>query len=81
MHGRIIVQFGDLVEHPLRCHISWKRKIKGNHTGLVAGFDLVADINLGGRVFADQNHRQTGARSLQGQFIGANFEFGAQTFG
>ncbi|MPM92222.1 hypothetical protein SDC9_139357 [bioreactor metagenome] len=78
VNGRIGIQFGDLVEHHLLVDIAVIDDLFGMHADGQAAIDLVLHINLGGRVFADQNNHQTGLVPLGRQRLNAGLEALAQ---
>jgi len=78
---RIGIQFGDLGEDFRRCGIGGKDILFGMEAGLGAGIDLVAHINLRGRVLADQDHGQSRADALGSEDLGLLFEAGAKLLG
>ena len=78
MDGRIGVEFGDFGKDRGSFDIRRVAVLFGVKTRLCAGVDLVAHIDLRGRVFTDQNHRQAGADALCGELIGFLPETGAQ---
>jgi hypothetical protein len=62
--GRVGIQLGDLVEHHLLVDITVVNDLFGMHADGQAAIDLVLHVNLGSRVFADQNDHQAGLVAL-----------------
>jgi hypothetical protein len=56
-----------LSQHLLRRRVGGELVFLGVHADRLAGLDLVAHVDLRGRVFADQDHRQAGLAALGGE--------------
>ena len=78
---RIGIQFGDPFQHNLRVDRSIVGDLLGMHADGQTAIDLVADIDLGGRVGADQNDHQAGAVALGRQRLDPRLEALAQFLG
>ena len=74
------IQFGDLFEHNFRVDRGIVGDLLGMHADGQAAIDLVADIDLGGRIGADQNDHQAGALPLGSQRFDPRLETLAQFF-
>jgi hypothetical protein len=72
------IELGDFREYHARFDIRRVGQLLGVETGLHTGIDLVAHIDLRSGVFADQDHRQSGAVAARRQRVGALLEVGAQ---
>jgi hypothetical protein len=72
------IELGDFREYHARFDIRRVGQLLGVETGLHTGIDLVAHIDLRSGVFADQDHRQSGAVAARRQRFGALLEVGAQ---
>jgi hypothetical protein len=58
------IELGDALEHHRRIDVGRIHVLQRAHAGLLAGGDLVAHIDGGGRVFADQDHGEAGRDAL-----------------
>ena len=77
---RVGIQLGDLFQHNFRVDRSIVSDLLGMHANGQAAIDLVAHIDLGGRVGADQNHHQAGALPSGSQRLDPRLEALAKLF-
>jgi hypothetical protein len=79
--GRVGVQGGDAVQQGRFRQVGlvfFQHRVEAD---VAAGLDLVAHVDVAGRVFADQDHGQAGLLAGGGEFGGAGGDFGAQLLG
>jgi len=79
--GRIVVEGFDARQQGGFAHVGVVCFEYRVQAAVFAGLDLVAHIDLAGRVVADQHHGQARGDALHFEGLGAVGDFGAQLFG